>query len=79
MILNKLAFMYQIILHLISNYRQVVETITLIVGTQKWGVSCKVQRRPRADIFLNESLPRKTPCGHHVHGRHDHGSPVKNR
>jgi hypothetical protein len=35
--------------------------LTLIVGTQKWGVSCKVQRRPPADIFLNESLPKKTP------------------
>ncbi len=53
--------------------------LTLIVGTQKWGFSCKVQRRSHADIFLNESLPPKTPCGHHVHGRHGHGSPVKNR
>jgi hypothetical protein len=35
--------------------------LTLIVGTQKWGFSCKVQRRPPADIFLNESLPPKTP------------------
>jgi hypothetical protein len=44
--------------------------LTLIVGTQKWGVSCKVQRRTPADIILNESLPSKSPCGHHVHGRH---------
>ncbi len=40
--------------------------LTLIVGTQKWGFSCKVQRRPPADIFLNESLrpktPLRTPC-----------------
>ncbi len=40
--------------------------LTLIVGTQKWGFSCKVQRRPPADIFLNESLlpkaPLWTPC-----------------
>ncbi len=53
--------------------------LTLIVGTQKWGFSCKVQRRPPADIIVNESLPPKTPCGHHVHGRHGHGSSVKNR
>jgi hypothetical protein len=39
----------------------------------------EVQRRPHADLFLNESLPPKTLCGHHVHGRHGHGSPVKNR
>jgi hypothetical protein len=25
------------------------------------------------------TAPPKTPCGHHVHGRHGHGSPVKNR
>jgi hypothetical protein len=31
-----------------------------------------------ADIFLNESLPPKTPCRYHVHGHHGHGSPVKN-
>ncbi len=53
--------------------------LTLIVGTEKWGCSCKVQRRPPADIFLNENLPPKTPCGHHVHGRHGHGSAIKNR
>jgi hypothetical protein len=35
--------------------------ITLIVGTQKYGFSCKVQRRPPADIFLNESLPPENP------------------
>ncbi len=35
--------------------------LTLIVGTQKWGFSCKEHRRPPADIFLNESLPLKTP------------------
>jgi hypothetical protein len=35
--------------------------LTLIVGTQKWGFPCQVQRRPPADIFLNESLPPKTP------------------
>ncbi len=35
--------------------------LTLILGTQKWGFSCKVQRRPPADILLNESLPPKTP------------------
>jgi hypothetical protein len=29
--------------------------------------------------LLNESLPPKTPCGHHVYGRHGHGSSVKNR
>jgi hypothetical protein len=46
---------------------------TLIVGTQNWGLSCKVKRQPPADIFLNESLPPKLPCGHHVHGRHGHG------
>ncbi len=45
--------------------------LTLIVRTQKGGFSCKVQRRPPADIFLNENLPPKTPCRHHVHGRHD--------
>jgi hypothetical protein len=28
---------------------------------------------------LNESLPPKAPCRHHVQGRHGHGSPVKNR
>jgi hypothetical protein len=53
--------------------------VTLIVWTQNWGFSCKVQRRPPADIFLDECLPPKTPCGHHVYGRHGHGSPVKNR
>ncbi len=53
--------------------------LTLIVGTQKWGFSCKVQRRPTSDIFLNESLSPKTPCGHDVHGRHGHGFPVKYR
>jgi hypothetical protein len=26
-----------------------------------------------------KAYPRKPPCGHHVHGRHGHGSPVKNR
>ncbi len=40
--------------------------LTLIGRTQKWGFSCKVQRRPPADIFLNKSLPPKTllrtPC-----------------
>jgi hypothetical protein len=25
-----------------------------------------------------KALPPKTPCGHRVHGCHDHGSPVKN-
>ncbi len=35
--------------------------LTLIVGTEKWGFSCKVQRRPPAEIFLNESSPPKTP------------------
>ncbi len=35
--------------------------LTLIVGTQKWGFSCKVQRPTPADIFLNESFPSKTP------------------
>ncbi len=35
--------------------------LALIVGTQKWGFCCEVQRRPPADIFLNESLPTKTP------------------
>jgi hypothetical protein len=35
--------------------------LTLIVGTQKWGFSCEVQRRPPADIILNESLPPRTP------------------
>jgi hypothetical protein len=35
--------------------------LTLIVWTQKWGFSCEVQRRPPADIILNESLPQKTP------------------
>ncbi len=44
-----------------------------------WGYSCKVQRQPPADIFLTESLPPKTPCKHHVHGRHGHGSAVTNR
>jgi hypothetical protein len=53
--------------------------LTLIGGTQERGFSCKVQRRPPADIFLNESLPRKPPCRHHVHGCHGHGSAVKNR
>ncbi len=53
--------------------------LTLIAGTQKGGFPCEVQRRPPADIILNESLPPKTPCRHHVHGRHGHGSPVKNR
>jgi hypothetical protein len=51
--------------------------LLLIVQTQKWGFSCKVQKRPPADIFLNESLPPKPPCGHHVHGRHGLGSPKK--
>jgi hypothetical protein len=49
--------------------------LTLIVGTQKWGFSCKVQRWLPAVIFLNEILPTKTPCGHDVHG---HGSPGTN-
>ncbi len=53
--------------------------LTLIVGTKKRRFSCNVQRRHPADMFLNESLPPKTPCGHPVHGRHGHGSPVKNR
>jgi hypothetical protein len=37
-----------------------------------------VQRRPPADIFFTWRLTPKTPCGHHVHGRHCHGSFVKN-
>jgi hypothetical protein len=53
--------------------------LTLVVGTQQWGISCKVQRRPPADIILNESLLPKIPRGHHVHGLHGHASPVKNR
>jgi hypothetical protein len=53
--------------------------LTFIVGTQKWEFSSKVQRRPPADIFLNQSLPPKTPFGLHVHRCHGHGSPVKNR
>ncbi len=53
--------------------------LTLIVWTQKWGFSWKVQRRPAADMLFNESSPPKPPCGHHVHGRHGHGSPVENR
>jgi hypothetical protein len=36
--------------------------LTSIVGTQKWGFSSEVQRRPPADIFLNESLPQKPPA-----------------
>jgi hypothetical protein len=36
--------------------------LTLIVVTQKWVLSCKVKRRPLADIFLNGSLPPKSPC-----------------
>ncbi len=47
--------------------------------TQKWGFSWKVHSPPPADIILNESLPPKSPCDHHVHGRHGHSSPVKNR
>jgi hypothetical protein len=35
--------------------------LTLTLGTQKWGFSCKVQRRPPADICLNKNLPPKTP------------------
>ncbi len=35
--------------------------LSLIVGTQKWRFSCKVLRRPPADI-LNESLPPKPPA-----------------
>jgi hypothetical protein len=53
--------------------------LTLIVGTQKWVFSRNLQRRPAADFFLNESLPLKTPCGHHVQSRRGHGSSVKNR
>jgi hypothetical protein len=53
--------------------------LTLIVRTQKLGFSCKVQRRPPADISWMKACPRKPPCGHHVHDRHGHGSPVKNR
>jgi hypothetical protein len=34
--------------------------------------------RSPADIFLNESIPPKTLCGHHVHGRHAYGSIVIN-
>jgi hypothetical protein len=26
-----------------------------------------------------KAYPRKALCGHHVHGRHGHGSSVKNR
>jgi hypothetical protein len=52
--------------------------LTSIVWTKKWGFSCKVQRWPPVDMFLNESSPPKTPCRHHVHCRHGHGSPVKN-
>jgi hypothetical protein len=36
--------------------------LTLIIGTKKWlFFLCKVQRRPPAVIFLNESLRPKTP------------------
>ncbi len=35
--------------------------LTLIVWTRKRGFYCKVQRRLPADMFLNESLPPKTP------------------
>ncbi len=35
--------------------------LNLIVGTKKWGFSCKVPRQPLAEIFLHESLPPKTP------------------
>jgi hypothetical protein len=53
--------------------------LILIIETQTWGFSCKVQRRPPADSFLNESIPPKIPCRHHVHGCHGHDFPVKNR
>ncbi len=55
--------------------------LTLSVGIQKWGFSWIVHKRPPADIIPNESLLPTTPPprGHHVYGRHCHGSPVKNR
>jgi hypothetical protein len=31
----------------------------------------------RASSYM-KAYPRKPLCGHHVHGRHGHGSPVKN-
>ncbi len=43
----------------------------------KMGVFLQVQRRHPVDIFFNESLPPKTACGHNVHGRRGHGSPMK--
>jgi hypothetical protein len=42
------------------------------------GIFFQSTKATPADIFINESLPPKTPCGHHVHGRHGHGSHVKN-
>ncbi len=56
--------------------------LTLIGGTQKF--SCRVFLRsteatPCGHLLKWKLIPRKTPCGHHVHGRHGHGSPVKNR
>jgi hypothetical protein len=34
---------------------------------------------PCGHVLKKKLTPRKPPCGHHVNGRHDHGSPVKNR
>ncbi len=54
--------------------------LTLSVGPQMWGVFMKSTEATPCEHFSKWKLtPKKPPCGHHVHGRRGHGSPVKNR
>ncbi len=54
--------------------------VTLIIGTKNGDFLAKYRGDPlRASSCMKAYYPRKPPCGHHVHGRHGNGSPVKNR
>jgi hypothetical protein len=53
--------------------------LTLIVGTQKWGFFLQSIEATPCGNLLKWKLTPENPWGHYVHGRHGHGSPVKNR
>jgi hypothetical protein len=53
--------------------------LTLIVGIQNRGFLAKYRADPLWTSSSMKAYRQKTPCGHHVHGRHGHGSPAKNR
>ncbi len=51
--------------------------LTLSVGTQKWELFLKSTEATPCGHFTKWKLTPKSPCGHHVHGRHGQGFPVK--